>query len=74
MQVAGVVLKWLKGDKEANYARAEKLITAAAPQLSAEERAFLDGPCEELCSMLDDWEITHKRGDMPPAIPDRWPR
>ena len=28
-----------------------------APALSEEEQAFLDGPCEELCKMLDDWEV-----------------
>ena len=32
---------------------------------SEEEQAFLDGPCEELCAMLDDWEISHELGDMP---------
>jgi acyl-CoA dehydrogenase len=29
------------------------------PQLSDEEQAFLDGPVEEFCNMLDDWQITH---------------
>jgi acyl-CoA dehydrogenase len=38
------------------------------PQLSEEEQAFFDGPCEELCSMLDDWEITHELADMPEHI------
>ena len=35
-------------------------------RLSAEEQAFLDGPCETLCRMLDDFDITHRRGDLPP--------
>lgn len=26
-------------------------------EISEEERAFLDGPVEELCAMMDDWEI-----------------
>ena len=30
VRVAGVVLKWLRTEKEANYERAAKLITAAA--------------------------------------------
>ena len=38
-----------------------------APRLSADERAFLDGPVETLCAMLDEWEITHERADLPPA-------
>ncbi|MGH8179534.1 MAG: acyl-CoA dehydrogenase, partial [Steroidobacteraceae bacterium] len=30
----------------------------------------LDGPCEELCRMLDDWAITHRLGDMPAPVWD----
>jgi acyl-CoA dehydrogenase len=37
-------------------------------RLSAEERAFLDGPVEHLCAMLDDWDITHRRRDLPPEV------
>jgi hypothetical protein len=29
-------------------------------ELTAEEQAFLDGPVEELCRMLDDWKINHE--------------
>ena len=35
---------------------------------SVEERAFLDGPVNELCAMLDDWEITHELADLPPEV------
>jgi len=38
------------------------------PQLSAEEQAFLDGPVEDLCKMVNDWEITHIHADLPPQI------
>ncbi|MEM8981344.1 MAG: acyl-CoA dehydrogenase, partial [Pseudomonadota bacterium] len=34
-------------------------------ELSEEERAFLDGPTEELCRMLDDWSIRHDNKDIP---------
>lgn len=37
-------------------------------ELTAEEQAFIDGPVETLCSMLNDWEITHQRKDLPPEI------
>ncbi len=43
-----------------------KLRGLAAPSLSAEEKAFLDGPVEVLCAMLDEWEITHERADLSP--------
>ena len=38
------------------------------PELSAEEQAFMDGPVEQLCAMLDDWDITHNRMDLPPEV------
>ncbi len=47
-----------------------KLLSEPKPQLSAEEQAFLDGPCEELCAMVDDWQITHELADLPPEIWD----
>ncbi|HVX03713.1 MAG TPA: acyl-CoA dehydrogenase, partial [Rhodanobacteraceae bacterium] len=45
-----------------------KLLSEPKPQLSAEEQAFLDGPCEKLCAMIDDWHITHEIADLPPEI------
>ena len=35
-----------------------KLLAFAPAKLSAEEQAFLDGPVEELCAMVDDWRST----------------
>jgi len=35
--------------------------------LSEAERAFLDGPVEELCEQLDDWEIS-RVGDLPGEV------
>ncbi len=37
-----------------------------APVLTDEEQAFLDGPVEEFCEMLDDWQITHVDYDLTP--------
>lgn len=45
-RAAGIVLKWLRTDKESNYARAEKLITDAArggAKLVCTTECFLDG-------------------------------
>ncbi|MFO1505493.1 MAG: acyl-CoA dehydrogenase [Lysobacterales bacterium] len=39
-----------------------------APELTVEERAFLDGPVEKLCAMVDDWHITHELADLPPEM------
>ncbi|NCF72681.1 MAG: acyl-CoA dehydrogenase [Gammaproteobacteria bacterium] len=43
----------------------DRLLSYPAPKLSDEEQAFLDGPCEELCRMLDDWEVCHELMDLP---------
>lgn len=42
-----------------------RLLAQPAPRLSAEEQAFLDGPVEELCAMVDDWQISHELADLP---------
>jgi acyl-CoA dehydrogenase len=63
---AGTV--WWDGELFTGAPRWSKLLESRAPQLSAEEQAFLAGPCEELCRMLDDWNITHERGDLPPHV------
>ncbi len=61
---AGTV--WWDGELFTGAPAWSKLLSARPPQLTAEEQAFLDGPCEELCRILDDWNITHERGDLPP--------
>ena len=63
---AGTV--WWDGELFTGAPQWSKLLSAKPPRLSAEEQAFLDGPCDELCRMLDDWNITHERGDMPPHV------
>ncbi|RMG57160.1 MAG: acyl-CoA dehydrogenase, partial [Gammaproteobacteria bacterium] len=47
-----------------------RLLDLPAPRLSEREQAFLDGPVETLCRMLDDWDITHHRKDLPPEVWD----
>ena len=63
---AGTV--WWDGELFTGAPKWDKLLAAKPPELSAEETAFLDGPCEELCRMLDEWNITHERGDLPPQV------
>jgi acyl-CoA dehydrogenase len=63
---AGTV--WWDGELFTGGPDWRKLMSAKSPALSPAEQAFLDGPCEELCAMLDDWDITHRRADMPPEV------
>jgi len=65
---AGTV--WWDGELFTGGPDWEKLMAAKKPQLTAEEQAFIDGPCEELCLMFDDWDTTHRRADMSPAVWD----
>ena len=63
---AGTV--WWDGELFTGGPNWPKLMSAKPPALTPAEQAFLDGPCEELCSMLDDWDITHRRADLPAAV------
>jgi acyl-CoA dehydrogenase len=46
------------------------LLDLPPARLSAEEQAFIDGPVEMLCAMLNDWDITRNRMDLPPEVWD----
>ncbi len=37
-------------------------------RLTAEEQAFLDGPVDRVCSMIDEWQVNHKDADLPPEV------
>ena len=65
---AGTV--WWDGELFTGGPDWSKLLSAKAPKLTAEEQAFIDGPCEELCRMIDDWDITHRRADLPSEVFD----
>ena len=45
-----------------------KLLDAQPGHLNAEEQAFLDGPVEKLCALLNDWAITHEDYDLPAPV------
>lgn len=57
---------WWDGQLFSGMPEWDRLMSFPAPKLSDEEQAFFDGPCEELCAMLDDWEVSHERADLPP--------
>jgi len=65
---AGTV--WWDGELFTGNPDWRRLSEAPPPRLSEEEEAFIDGPCETLCRMLDDFDITHRRADLPPAVWD----
>ncbi|MDQ6982177.1 MAG: acyl-CoA dehydrogenase [Mariprofundus sp.] len=46
------------------------LLKTKVPKLTEEEQAFVDGPTEVLCGMLDDWQINHELRDLPQSVWD----
>ncbi len=61
---------WWDGELFSGMPDWDKLMSYPAPRLSEEEQAFIEGPCEELCRMIDDWAINHEIGDMPKEVWD----
>ena len=45
-----------------------KLLAIRSAKLSAEEQRIHRRPGGELCGMLDEWDITHNRMDLPPEV------
>ena len=64
---AGTV--WWDGDLFSGNPDWRKLLDFTPRALSERERAFLDGPTEELCRMVDDWRIAQDR-DLSPEVWD----
>ena len=63
---AGTV--WWEAELFSGHPNWERLLDLPSPRLSEKEQSFLDGPVEALCQMLNDWEITYKRRDLPPKV------
>ena len=58
---------WLDGELFSGQPNLERLASADYPDLTKEERAFLDGPVARVCEMTDDWEVSQQR-DLPPEV------
>ncbi|MBI4937017.1 MAG: acyl-CoA dehydrogenase [Nitrosomonadales bacterium] len=63
---AGTV--WWDGELFGGNPDWRKLLAYPKASLSLEEQSFLDNETETLCAMLDDWDITHVRQDLPPQV------
>ncbi|MDE1334818.1 acyl-CoA dehydrogenase FadE [Vibrio aestuarianus] len=63
---AGTV--WWEADLFKGKPNWDKLHKIAAPKLSTEEQAFLDGPVNEVCAMVSDYQVTHELADLPPEV------
>lgn len=63
---AGTV--WWDGDLFSGKPNWQKLHSVAQPRLTAQEQAFLDGPCEKVITMVNEWQINHIDADLPEQI------
>lgn len=55
---------WWDGELFSGKPKWKKLLEVPPSKLNAEEQAFVDGPVEQLCKMLDDWQMTNEEGDL----------
>ena len=63
---AGTV--WWDGDLFSGKPDWNKWLNVPRAKLSAEEQAFIDGPANELCGMVDEWKTTHELHDLEPKV------
>lgn len=64
---AGVT--WVEADLFSGHPDLKKLMNESYPHLTPEEQAFMNGPVEKLCSMIDAWKIWKTR-EMEQAVWD----
>jgi acyl-CoA dehydrogenase len=57
---------WWDGELFTGKPDWDRLLKTRPPRLTTEEQAFLDGPVEQLCAMVDDFDVTHRRADLSP--------
>lgn len=48
---------WVEGELFSGKPNLKRLSQESYPDLTEKEKAFMDGPVEELCSMVSDWEV-----------------
>ncbi|NND44316.1 MAG: acyl-CoA dehydrogenase, partial [Xanthomonadales bacterium] len=63
---AGTV--WWDGELFSGRPRWRRLLKTPQATLSEREQAFLDGPVDELCRMLNDWEICDHHRTLPEPV------
>ena len=61
---------WWEGEMFRGKPDWNKLVSFERTRLTDEEQSFLDNECNELCSMLDEWEITGEHRDLPKDVWD----
>jgi acyl-CoA dehydrogenase len=60
---------WVEAELFSGKPDFKKLMNEPYPSLTPEEQSFLEGPVNELCSVIDDWEVWERR-ELPQAAWD----
>ena len=63
---AGTV--WWDGDLFSGKPDWDKWLAVPKAKLTAEEEAFVAGPTNALCAMIDEWKTTHELHDLEPKV------
>ncbi|MFT5131612.1 MAG: acyl-CoA dehydrogenase [Gammaproteobacteria bacterium] len=63
---AGTV--WWEGEIFTGNPDWDKLLSSGLPSLTEEEQAFLDGPVNELCKMVEPWNVHYSTADIPEQV------
>ncbi|MCR9110308.1 MAG: acyl-CoA dehydrogenase [Rhodobacteraceae bacterium] len=56
---------WWEGELFSGNPDWAQLRSVEKPELTKEEEAFIDGPCQDFCRMIDDWKINNETADLP---------
>jgi len=59
---------WWDGELFSGKPNWKKLLATPTGKLTSQEQEFLNGPAEQLCQMLNDWQITQHDYDLPPEV------
>ncbi|MCH4581951.1 acyl-CoA dehydrogenase [Achromobacter xylosoxidans] len=59
---------WWEADLFTGNPDWRKLLDVPAAALTPDEQRFIDGPVAQLCAMLDEWDITWHRRDLPREV------
>ena len=57
---AGTV--WMEGELFSGKPDFQRMMNETYPDLTEKEKEFMDGPVEELCSMVSDWDVFQRKG------------
>ncbi len=60
--------RWIEAELFQAQWRLPKQLSRPRIGLSQQEQEFIEGPLQQLCSMINDWEIVHKHWELPPDI------